>query len=201
MIYNSETNRWIEGDLSRQNLIASSDAGLSAVYWQCAICTNTTIIAYQDVNSFVQIGNRTTTDWVFTQLNLNPIQNTGLALQIAFTQGISAQINFYYQKSNLNLTQAWWLPAFDDKSGMNSGPCSFFDFFFPSPGTTMKTDPKTLDSQIPDGSQTCTPSTLHHHTHPSPQSRPLQTPPQDSMPGSNYSHFPPPESRSTPGRE
>lgn len=123
VIYNSKTERWIEGDLSRQKLITSSNASLSALYWQCARCTDTIIIAYQDVNNFVQIGNRTSAGWVFTQINMNPIQNTGLALHPAFLEGVSNQINFYYQKSNLNLSQACWIPALDDKSGINYGAC------------------------------------------------------------------------------
>lgn len=121
VIYNSKSDRWTEGDLSRQKLITSSNASLSALYWQCARCTNTTIIAFQDVNSFVQIGNRTSTGWVFTQINLNPIRNTGLALHPSYLGGVSDQINFYYQKSNLNLSQACWIPALDDKSGINYG--------------------------------------------------------------------------------
>lgn len=119
VIYNSKTDKWIEGDLSSQKLITSSTVSLSVLYWQCARCTNTPIIAYQDVNGFVQIGNRTSIDWVFTQISLNPIQNTGLALHSDYIEGVSDQINLYYQKSNLNLSQACWLPALDNKPGIN----------------------------------------------------------------------------------
>lgn len=105
------------------------NASLSALYWQCARCTNTTIIAYQDINGFVQIGNRTSAGWIFTQIDLNPIQNTGLALHPGNLGGVSDQINFYFQKSYMNLSQACWLPGLDDNTGINyesalQNPCN-----------------------------------------------------------------------------
>lgn len=101
------TDSWVEGELSNKKYITSSDGSVAVMYYQCAVCTNTTIIAYQDDNGFVQIVNKTSTDWISTQINLNPINNTGLALQL-FPQ---ANVNLYYQESNLSLSSAWWIPS------------------------------------------------------------------------------------------
>ncbi len=38
------------------------------MYNQCKMCANTTIIAFQDTNGFVQIGNRTSDGWASTQI-------------------------------------------------------------------------------------------------------------------------------------
>lgn len=109
VVYNSATDRWTEGDLSREKYITSINASLPALYHQCALCANTTIIAYQDVNSFVQVGNRTSNGWTVKQV-LNPVNRTGLALQPFYREGIVDQINLYHQKSNLNLSLACWTP-------------------------------------------------------------------------------------------
>ncbi len=81
------------------------------MYNQCTLCANTTIVAFQDVNNFVQISNRTSAGWALTHVNLNPINNTGLALQPHYYAGLADQINLYYQKSNLNLSLASFSPA------------------------------------------------------------------------------------------
>lgn len=111
VVYNSKTGNWIEGDLAKEKLISSFDAGVSVVYHQCANCSNNTIIAYQDVNGFVQIGNRTSDGWILTQVDINPINNTGLALALEITSGLPKFVDIYYQAPNLNLGLHSWEPA------------------------------------------------------------------------------------------
>lgn len=127
VVYNPATDRWTEGDLSSEKYITSVNASLSALYHQCARCANTTIIAYQDINNLVQIGNETSDGWTVKQVNLNPIKRTGLALQPFYRAGIVDQINLYYQKSNLNLSLASWAPPGINDGGKTTGML-FFHF-------------------------------------------------------------------------
>ncbi len=65
-------------------------------------------MVYQDTNGFVQFANLTTSGWELTQLSVNPVANTGLALQPFPRTGTEDQINLYYQMSSLNLSLATW---------------------------------------------------------------------------------------------
>ena len=80
------------------------------MYHWCLFCSNTTIIAFQDENGFLQIGNLTFSGWTLNQLGqaLEPVMGTGLALHYS---GARDQINLFYQKSSLNLAQASWNPV------------------------------------------------------------------------------------------
>ena len=86
------------------------NSSLSAMYHWCRLCANTTIIAFQDKNGFVQIGNHTSRGWTLNQLgqDLEPVMGTGLALQPFYRSGWLDQINLYHQKSLLNLSLASW---------------------------------------------------------------------------------------------
>ncbi|KAL8827857.1 MAG: hypothetical protein Q9191_002938 [Dirinaria sp. TL-2023a] len=101
---------WTPGRLADQGYTAMPNASLSAMYNQCRLCANTTIIAFQDKNGFVQIGNLTSLGWNLVQLGpgLAPQIGTALALQPFYRSGLEDQINLYYQKSNLNMSLATW---------------------------------------------------------------------------------------------
>ncbi|MCJ1228038.1 hypothetical protein MMC12_004698 [Toensbergia leucococca] len=111
--YTAATGRWNSGALSGQGYTAMSNSSLAAMHNQCTRCANTTIIAFQDENGLVQIGNLTSTGWTLTQLGsaLDPEMGTGLALQPFYRNGSEDQINLFHQKSNLNMSLASWKPA------------------------------------------------------------------------------------------
>ena len=106
--YTALTGSWTSGTLSAQAYTAMPNSTLSAVYNWCGHCTNTTIIAFQDKNGFVQIGKYESGDWTLKQLgqDLQPQLGTGLALQPSYRTGLRDRINLYYQKSNLNMSLA-----------------------------------------------------------------------------------------------
>lgn len=85
-----------------------ANSSLAAMYNQCRLCANTTIIAFQDKNGFIQIGNLTSGGWALTQLGpaLDPGIGTGLALQPFYLNGSADQINLYHQRSDLNMSLA-----------------------------------------------------------------------------------------------
>ena len=65
------------------------NSSLAAMYNQCDLCANTTIIAFQDENGFIQIGNLTSNRWTLGQMGaaLDPGMGTGLALQPFYLRG------------------------------------------------------------------------------------------------------------------
>lgn len=91
------------------------------MYNQCSRCANTTIIAFQDENGFVQIGNLTSGGWTLNQLGsaLDPEMGTGLALQPFYINGSEDQINLYHQTSDLNLSLASWNPPSNNHQGLS----------------------------------------------------------------------------------
>ncbi|MCJ1465170.1 hypothetical protein MMC07_003786 [Pseudocyphellaria aurata] len=108
--YTASTGSWTAGTLSDHKYTAMSNSSLTAMYNWCRLCANTTIIAFQDENGFVQIGNHTSNGWTLNQLGqvLAPESGTGLALQPFYRVGEADQINLYYQKSVLNMALASW---------------------------------------------------------------------------------------------
>ncbi|KAL9608997.1 MAG: hypothetical protein Q9167_006206 [Letrouitia subvulpina] len=116
------TGKWTFGTLSNQGYTAMSNSSLAAMYNQCELCVNTTFIAFQDKNGFVQIGNLTAHGWVLTQLGpaLDPEIGTALAHVPFYFKGMQDQINLYYQKSYLVMSLASWKPD----SGSKSYHCS-----------------------------------------------------------------------------
>ena len=101
---------WTPGVISAKGYIAAPNSSLSAMYNQCRFCANTTILAYQDANNFIQIANRTKSGWQTTQLLINQIENTGLALQPYYWAGLEDQIDLYYQRKDLRMAMASWKP-------------------------------------------------------------------------------------------
>lgn len=53
IIYDTASDSWNEGTLSSENYIISENSSVAVMYWQCRLCTNTTIIAFQDVNNII----------------------------------------------------------------------------------------------------------------------------------------------------
>ena len=96
------------------------NSSLAAMYNQCSQCANTTIIAFQDKDGFIQVGNLTSGGWNLTQLGstLNPVAGTGLALQPFYLVDSQDQINLFHQKSNLNMSLASWIPVYRNNLGL-----------------------------------------------------------------------------------
>jgi hypothetical protein len=105
------------------------NSSLSAMYNQCQFCANTTIVAFQDSNGFVQVANLTSSGWILTQVNFNPHLGTGLALQPFYLASMEDQINLYHQKRDLNLRLASWKPAAKNNGGeyLSAPPSSLTD--------------------------------------------------------------------------
>ena len=126
--YTASTGEWNLGALSDQGYTAMPNSSLTAIYNQCKLYANTTIIAFQDENGFVQIGNLTSGGWTLTQLGpaLAPEMGTGLALQPFYLNGSEDQINLFHQKSDLNMSLASWKPAFENNGGLSTIPHPVF---------------------------------------------------------------------------
>ena len=122
--YTPSTGTWNLGALSGQGYTAMPNSSLAAMYNQCKVCANTTIIAFQDENGFVQIGNLTSGGWTLTQMGsaLDPLVGTGLALQPFYFSGLEDRINLYHQKSGLNMSLASWKPAIQNNGGSSIIP-------------------------------------------------------------------------------
>lgn len=107
--YAKSTGLWTANHVSDQNFTVMPNSSLAAMYNQCPLCANTTILAFQDINGFVQVANLTSSGWSTTQLgnDMNPTSGTGLALQPFYRPNQADQINLYYQKADtLNMTLA-----------------------------------------------------------------------------------------------
>lgn len=165
-----------------------ANSSLSAMYNWCSLCANTTIIAFQDENGFVQIGNSTSGGWTLTQLgqDLEPALGTGLALQPFYRTGQVDQVNLYYQKSFLNLSLA------STDLGSTQGGWS-----------TILHAPVILlipHAQATAGISTHRVTTASHLAHPSPRRHLIPTSPPASKPGLKSFLSPPPALKSTPGQ-
>lgn len=125
--YSLSSGKWNMGTLSDERYTTMPNSSLTAMYNQCRLCANTTIIAFQDKNGFVQIGNHTSGGWTLTQLGpaLEPQMGTGLALQPFYRNGAADQINLYYQKSNLNMSLASWKAASVNNGSPSIVPLSY----------------------------------------------------------------------------
>lgn len=133
-----------------------ANSSLAAMYNQCRLCANTTIIAFQDKNGFIQIGNLTSGGWALTQLGpaLDPVIGTGLALQPFYLNGSADQINLYHQRSDLNMSLASWKP------GLING-----DYLVPGTPSYLLL---TLETQLAVGPSTNKFTTPSPPAHPSP---------------------------------
>lgn len=80
------------------------------MYNQCLLCANTTLVAYQDINGFVEVANFTSSGWHLTQLSVDATLGTGLAMQPFYRPGEADQINLYYQTSTSEINLASWHP-------------------------------------------------------------------------------------------
>lgn len=119
--FSDETGRWEPGTLADERYTIMPNSSIAALYNQCQQCSNNTIIAFQDVNGFVQIGNLTREGWSISQLgnNMAPAVGTGLALHPFIRANTSDQINLYYQKADgFNLT----LAAYQEVGPNNADP-------------------------------------------------------------------------------
>ena len=95
------------------------NSSLAIMYHQCEYCANVTIIAFQDENGRLKIGNLTSTGWTLTILDglygpsgptPLPLPGTGLAFCPNYIPGLQDRIDLYYQTSWGNISLASWTP-------------------------------------------------------------------------------------------
>ncbi|KAF7889968.1 uncharacterized protein EAF02_002383 [Botrytis sinoallii] len=130
IIYNVASDSWSEGTLSSEKYIVSENASVAVMYWQCRLCSNTTIIAFQDANNKMQVGNLTASGWDLTQIMVDVVDNTGLALQPFYRLGEADQINLYYQNPSSVMTiSAWEYPT----QAWKLDAASYYSFTFNMP--------------------------------------------------------------------
>jgi len=134
--YNFSMESWSAGTISSQGYTTCPNSSLSAMYNQCSLCANTKIVAFQDENGFVQVANLTTGGWTLTQVNLDPLIGTGLALQPFYRLGLEDQINLYHQKADLNMSLASWKPA-QVNNGIYGWSVNEQIYYIVAPGTPI----------------------------------------------------------------
>lgn len=147
------------------------------MYNQCTLCANTTLLAFQDENGFVQLGNFTSDGWILTQLSsrLDPAMGTGLALSPYYQKGLKDRINLYHQKSNLMMSRASLIVNSDNE-------CALMNFF---PFSTFS-GAKFQKQSMMAGLIAISRSTSFHLAHPSPLLPQIPKSLQVSKPGSNF---------------
>lgn len=99
--FSEGTGRWEPGTLANEEYKVMPNSSIAALYNHCRHCFNYTLIAYQDVNGFIQLRNLTSQGWSDTNGQLvNGVTafGGGLALQPFFKNDTADQINLYYQK-------------------------------------------------------------------------------------------------------
>ena len=111
---------WTVGSLSALNITAMPNSSIAAVYNWCSACTNTTVIAFQDQEGAIQIGNKTAGGWKIAPLGADaqPLPGTGIALAVTGDN----RLNLYYQKTTLNMALAVW-NAPNGNTGMSTINC------------------------------------------------------------------------------
>ncbi|THV52262.1 hypothetical protein BGAL_0084g00220 [Botrytis galanthina] len=130
IVYNVASDSWSEGTLSSEKYIISENSSVAVMYWQCRLCSNTTIIAFQDANNKMQVGNLTASGWDLTQIMVDVVDNTGLALQPFYRLGEADQINLYYQNPSSVMTiSAWEYPT----QAWRLDAASYYSFTFNMP--------------------------------------------------------------------
>lgn len=156
------------------------NSSLTAMYNQCRLCTNIKIIAFQDENGFVQVGNFTSAGWTLSPLysTLEPSMGTGLALLPFYVNDLEHEVHLCYQKSNLSVSVAWWRPAVLIDARLLI-PISFFNFFSAE-----------SHEQLMVGFPVNTYTTPSRMAHPLPLSHHIPTSLQATKFGSNYCSFP-----------
>ena len=89
------------------------------MYYQCRDCANETIVAFQDQNDHLKIGNLTSAGWALTILDglygpnnptPHPLPGTGLAFCPNYLPGLPDRIDLYYQTLWDNISLASWTP-------------------------------------------------------------------------------------------
>jgi hypothetical protein len=110
MNYNATSKGFGAGILRDRQYKSMSNGSLAAMYDECDLCGNTPLVAFQDQNGFVQIGNYSANSngWSLTGLGPenDPLPGTALAMRPNYRAGLRDQIDLHYQRtSDLDLTQ------------------------------------------------------------------------------------------------
>ncbi|KUJ21212.1 uncharacterized protein LY89DRAFT_609731 [Mollisia scopiformis] len=115
LIYNSTSQKWNQGIISQKNYKAYPNSTMSAMYNQCRLCSNTLFMTFQDQNGFVQMAKFQDSGWTSSQLDVDPVLRTGLALLPSYKANRTDNIMLFHQKSSLAISLANW----DSVSGWN----------------------------------------------------------------------------------
>lgn len=68
-------------------------------------------MTFQDENGFVQMAKFENSGWTLSQLDVDPVRRTGLALQPSYKANQADKLMLFHQKSNLNISLASWDPG------------------------------------------------------------------------------------------
>jgi len=117
---------WSDGNLNSQNIVASDTSALSSVWHahdSCVGCSNTLLVVYQDSSATVNLGNLTSSGWIWSALNTNAVVGSGMSLDMMWSNNSLTSLRLYYQTSNaasnLHLCSLnWGFPAADDEAGI-----------------------------------------------------------------------------------
>ncbi|KAG4436530.1 hypothetical protein IFR05_007968 [Cadophora sp. M221] len=115
---------WTPGLLNTQKYLTSPNSGISTIYHQCywSSCSNTALIAFQDMNNNIQIANQTTTGWTLTQLktayNISGSSLAMLGMPLCMPDSFCGdqehsgedQVMLFYQMGSGEVGGAIWAP-------------------------------------------------------------------------------------------
>ncbi|KAI9682222.1 MAG: hypothetical protein M1817_000276 [Caeruleum heppii] len=109
---------WSDGPLIAQNVVASSDSNLAAIWHQhdnCASCPNTLVMVYQDRNQAFILGNYTGDQaspgrlaWSWSTLTPSPTPGSGVSLSLRWERDKPTGLRLYYQSPNGQLRAHGW---------------------------------------------------------------------------------------------
>jgi len=95
--------KWTDGQVNSQNVVASSVSALTSVWHThagCVGCPGTLLVVYQDSGSRFNLGNLTSTGWVWSALNANAVPGSGMSLDLLWRASAPTGLRLYYQTSN-----------------------------------------------------------------------------------------------------
>ncbi|OCK73755.1 hypothetical protein K432DRAFT_447669 [Lepidopterella palustris CBS 459.81] len=126
--FNSD-NTWSDGPLTSENIRASQNSSLTAVYHRhtdCPLCPNTQLLIYQNETMEWNLGNETASGWVWRKLPANPIAGSPSALSLySQPSNFTAQLRFWYLfpnpsgNDNVVCGLDWTVPAEDAEAAAN----------------------------------------------------------------------------------
>ncbi|KAL5325309.1 hypothetical protein ACEPPN_006434 [Leptodophora sp. 'Broadleaf-Isolate-01'] len=115
---------WTPSLLITQNYLTNPNSGISTIYHQCywLSCSNTALIAFQDMNNNIQIANQTSKGWALSQLktayNISGSSLAMLGMPLCMPDSFCGdqehsgedQVMLYYQMGSGEVAGASWAP-------------------------------------------------------------------------------------------